>query len=300
MEENPPHRPAYDRTLEDIGNIVEFGHVNTRVPDPSLATLFYVSGLGLTRDPYLMTGTDNMWINVGLAQFHLPTGAPQVTRGTVGLVLPDLHALRRRLDRVAPLLAGTAFAWTERDSALEVTCPWGNRIRCHAPAASFGPMVLGMPYVAFDAPPGSAATIARFYRDVLGAAAHVGHDRTGTFASIAAGPLARLIYRESEAPLGPFDGHHIQISLADFSLPYRKLLARGLISEESDQHQYRFQALVDPDSGESVLELEHEVRSMRHPLFARPLINRDATISNRDYATGRETQAWSAPAATSR
>ena len=31
-------------------------------------------GLGLTRDPYLMTGVGNMWINVGRSQFHLPTG----------------------------------------------------------------------------------------------------------------------------------------------------------------------------------------------------------------------------------
>ena len=68
----------YDRAAEDIGNVVTLEHVNTRVPDQQLATLFYVTGLGLTRDPYLMTGVGNMWINVGRSQFHLPTGKAQV------------------------------------------------------------------------------------------------------------------------------------------------------------------------------------------------------------------------------
>ena len=49
---------SYDRAAEDLGNIVALEHVNTRIPDQQLATAFYVSGLGLTRDPYLMTGTD--------------------------------------------------------------------------------------------------------------------------------------------------------------------------------------------------------------------------------------------------
>jgi len=55
----------FDRTAEDLGNIVALEHVNVLVPDQGLATLFYVSGLGLTRDPYMMTSTDNMWVNVG-------------------------------------------------------------------------------------------------------------------------------------------------------------------------------------------------------------------------------------------
>ena len=69
-------------------------------------------------------------------------------------------------------------------------------------------------------------------------------------ARIGAGQDTVLIYRETDAALPAFDGHHIQISLADFSGPHRRLLARGLITEESDQHQYRFQVLADPASGE--------------------------------------------------
>ena len=90
----------YDRTIEDIGNVVTLEHVNTRVPDQQLATLFYATGLGLTRDPYLMTGVGNMWMNVGRSQFHLPTGNPQVLRGYTALVIPNRETLVRRLASV--------------------------------------------------------------------------------------------------------------------------------------------------------------------------------------------------------
>ena len=64
----------FDRAAEDLGNSIHLEHVNVQVPDQRLATLFYVTGLGLTRDPYLMVSDTNMWINVGRSQFHLPSG----------------------------------------------------------------------------------------------------------------------------------------------------------------------------------------------------------------------------------
>lgn len=92
----------YDRSIEDVGNIVGLEHVNLRVEDQGLATLFYISGLGLTRDPYMMTSIDNMWVNVGRSQFHLPTGTPsQRLRGRVGLVVDDREALLKNLDVAA-------------------------------------------------------------------------------------------------------------------------------------------------------------------------------------------------------
>ena len=65
----------FDRAAEDLGNSIHFEHVNVTIPDQRLATLFYVAGLGLTRDPYLMVSDTNMWVNVGRSQFHLPTAA---------------------------------------------------------------------------------------------------------------------------------------------------------------------------------------------------------------------------------
>ena len=87
----------FDRAAEDLGNSIHFEHVNVQVPDQHLATLFYVTGLGLTRDPYLMVSDTNMWINVGRSQFHLPSGKPQVVRGHTGLVIEGRDALLNRL-----------------------------------------------------------------------------------------------------------------------------------------------------------------------------------------------------------
>src|ERR1700756_3716014 len=101
------NEPRYDRSAEDVGNIVGLGHVNTAIPKQRLSTLFYVSGLGLTRDPFMMTGTDNMWINVGRSQFHLPPARAEVLRGVTGLVLPDREALLARLARLRDPLKDT-------------------------------------------------------------------------------------------------------------------------------------------------------------------------------------------------
>ena len=103
----------FDRMAEDMGNSVALEHVNVTVPDQQLATLFYNSGLGLTRDPYIMTGLENMWMNVGRSQFHLPTQKKaQVLRGHTGLVLPDRAALPKRLSTVKERLQHTHFSVT--------------------------------------------------------------------------------------------------------------------------------------------------------------------------------------------
>ena len=265
----------FKRSTQDVGNIVEFGHVNLRVPDQQQAIIFYVMGLGLTRDPYLRTGIDNAWINVGCCQFHLPTGPAQILRGVTGLVMPDLDALMARLAGVQPLLKGTKFAFNRSDEGVDVTCPWGNRVRVHAPdAARFGAMTLGMPYVEIDTAPGTAEGIARFYTDILSAVTRTGSDTRGRLVHITTGPAQSLIYRETARELPPYDGHHLQIAVADFSAVHGRLLARGLITEESNASQYRFQDITDLATGQVLATIEHEVRSMRHPLFARALVNR--------------------------
>ena len=288
-------KSSFDRAAEDLGNVVALEHVNVTVPDQHVATVFYVTGLGLTRDPFLMTGTQNMWINAGRCQFHLPRNQPQVVRGHVGLVMPDRKALVRRLTKVQKYLEGTRFGFAEREGFVEATCPWGNRIRCYEPDPRFGAITLGIPYVEFDIPAGRAGGIARFYQKVIGTSAKVAEDEGGRYARVAVGIGQHLIFRETDQPLPPYDGHHVQVYVADFSGPYRKLLKRGLITEESDQHQYRFKDLVEPETGEVLYTIEHEVRSMKHPIYLRPLVNRNPAQSNLDYAPGYDGWNWGMP-----
>lgn len=288
-------KPRFDRTVEDLGNVVGLEHVNTRVPDQHLATLFYVTGLGLTRDPYLMTGVTNMWINVGRSQFHLPTGKPQVLRGRTALVMPGRQALLERLDAVRAPLAATKFAFDPHPDYVAATCPWGNELRIFEPAARFGRMMLGIPYVEFDVPRGAADGIARFYRQIIGTQARIVEDKGKVSAQVVVGADQSLVYTEADRTHGPFDGHHVAIYISDFSGPYKRLGERGLVSQEDDQHQYRFKDIVDPDSGKVLFTIEHEVRSLRHPLYGRPFVNRNPAQSNRQFAAGYEALSWSMP-----
>lgn len=278
--------PHYDRSAEDVGNIVQLEHVNLSHDDNAKAVLFYLVGLGLTRDPYVVVGLENMWVNIGRSQIHLPARGPQRLRGTLGLVMPDLAALAERLERVAPRLKGTQFAFTASEDGVDAVCPWGNRFRIHA--AVPGGMSLGLPYVRFDVPRNTAEGIARFYRQVLGAPVAVGLLDGAPAATVVAGPAQRLIFRETDAALPPYDGHHLQVYVADFSGPHAKLAARGLITEESGQYQYRFETLFDPTDGRTLFDIQHEVRSLTHPLRGRELVNRDPAQSNGAYTPNRD------------
>jgi len=278
----------FDRTQEDLGNSIHLEHVNVQVPDQRLATLFYVTGLGLTRDPYLMVSDTNMWVNVGRSQFHLPTGTAQVLRGHTALIIPGRKALLDRLASVASKLAGTAFAYGENNDHVEATCPWGNRVRCFEPdAARFGRITLGMPYVEFEVPKGTAKGFCAFYPEIMGIKAEL-KNGDAAVARVKVGKDQYLQFRETDQLQPNYDGHHVQIYITDFSGPHRRLSERGLISQEDNQYQYRFREIVDPADGRHLFTVEHEVRSATHPMYLRPLVNRNPAQTNRTYAPGHD------------
>lgn len=279
----------FDRADQITGNIVHFEHVNVTVPDPIKATIFWIMGMGFTRDPYLMVGVDNMWANIGMQQFHLPTRAPQVLRGVTGIVVPDLESLRARLDQVKPRLEGTLFKWENDDKHVNVTCPWGNKLRVHSPGPQWGDMTLGAPYVEFTVAPGTAYKIGRFYEEIMGAPAQMVECRGANAAKVRiGGQYISFIFRETNDPIPAYDGHHVAIYISDFHGPYKKLMDRGLISMESHDYEWRFIKIVDLDSNECIFEIEHEVRSMTNPLYMRPLVNRNANQQQRTYQRGKD------------
>ena len=283
----------YDRDAQVIGNIVHLEHFNVCIPDQRLATLFYVVGLGGTRDPYLFTGLENMWVNFGRTQCHLPSRSvpprAEVLRGTAGFVVPSLDELEKRLEhagnemkRVVP--GETRFSWKRKGDVVEATCPWGNRVRCHAPSPEFGRTELGLVYVDFDVPQGTTEGIARFYNEVMKAPASAAKGR----ATVSVGRNQRLIFSETAKPQPEYDNHHIQIYIADFAAPYHWLKERDLISMETDANEWRFQWIIDPKDGRKLFQIEHETRSMKHHLFGRPLVNRNHGITNMTYVLGAD------------
>src|SRR5947209_2977016 len=71
----------------------------------------------------------------------------------------------------------------------------------------------------------------------------------GRIARVAVGDGQVFAFRETTRPIPAYDRHHVQVYIADFSGPYRRLKERGLVTEESSQHQYRFENILDLDSG---------------------------------------------------
>jgi hypothetical protein len=283
---------TFDRAAEDLGNSIHLEHVNVTIPDQRVASLFYGAGLGLTRDPYLQVMDDNMWMNAGRSQFHLPTGPAQVLRGKTGIVIEGREALLNRLAAVKPRLADTKFAFAEHNDYVQATCPWGNTVRLHEPDATrFGRINLGIPYVEFDVPAGTAKGIARFYREMIEAPAEVVNG-DGTTAKVTVGKQQYLLFRETDKPLPDYDEHHVQIYVVNFSGPHKRLGERGLVNREDNQFQYRFRDIVDLDSGKHLFTIEHEVRCLTHPMFMRPLVNRNPVQTARNYANGYDQVSW--------
>ena len=219
-----------------------------------------------------------------------------VLRGNIMIVTPSRAALLANLASVQELLKGTEFNFSEHTDHVLVTCPWGNRLKCYEPAPEFGPISLGMPSIEMLVDHGSAEPIAHFYREIMHAKAITGKDHAGVFARVSVGPSQALIYREADSTdKRPYDNHHLQIYIADFSGPYNRLKARNLISREDSVHQYRFTDVIDLGSGKVLHHIEHEIRSLMHPLYARPLINRNAAQNIRNFIPGQEAYVWTLP-----
>src|SRR3954468_15944874 len=202
---NAPEKLKYDRATQDVGNIVHLEHYNCCIDDQRLAVLFYVVGLGATRDPYIFTGLENIWLNFGRTQVHMPSRAvPPKTerlRGTAGFVVPSLDELAKRLQYAGEEMnrvvgSSGEFSFEKKKDCIEATDPWGTRVRCHAPSAEYGPTELALAYVDFDVPPGTVDGIARFYNEIMKAPARV----AGSQASVSVGKHQKLLFTETKKP----------------------------------------------------------------------------------------------------
>ena len=104
----------FDRSAEDVGNILALEHLNLTVPEPRDCARFYVSGLGFTRDPYMDFGVlnfNNMWVNVRRPTIPFAgREAAAVPRTTSVSTCRDLDQLRWRLEHVGKSLKDTRSA----------------------------------------------------------------------------------------------------------------------------------------------------------------------------------------------
>jgi hypothetical protein len=149
-------------------------------------------------------------------------------------------------------------------------------------------MTVGLPYVEVLVKSGTAAGIAQFYQEVMKAPATVMRNKKGAVAQVRVGRNQLLCFHETAEEIPAYDGHHIAVYIANFSGPHTFLKEKGLITQESDAHQYRFQDIVHPETGQQLCVIEHEVRSLFHPMWGRELVNRNPAQNIFSYARGRD------------
>ena len=258
----------------ELGNFTHFEHVNLRVPDHYLATLFFIEGLGLTRDPMRMVSVRNMWANSGKQQFHLPLGEAKPFAGEIGLTVPSLAAALQTLKRIAPQLKDTEFDCQEDGKTLLTHSPWGHCIRLHEAGELSGVLPQALPYVTFWVPVGTAAGIGAFYQDVLGVPARVRKNGRLHKASINVGVNQHFHFVEKRDLTLTEHPNHVAVYLTRYQTVYAELKRRNLLLAPDKNEQFRFARIIDPQSGELLFEFEHEMRSLYHPDFLKPLVNR--------------------------
>lgn len=256
-----------DISLE-VRGVVWLEHVNLVTGGRELAEVFYLEGLGLTRDPTRDPASSVMWVNVGSRQqFHLqdPTkeDAAQAVDGCIGLALPDLAALTGRLRAVSPRLSepevpGSRFAFADLGGTVVVDCPWGNRFfvySCAAEAAAPSPgrppkrartvmeaahehldscMAVrneaGIRFVHWRC--ADAGRASRFYEEVFGCV--VWRAAGSAIAAVCVGPSVHLVFSSAPAARGGeaaqrARGVHICVYTSEFQRAHDRLRERGLI-----------------------------------------------------------------------
>ena len=259
----------------EVGGIVHLEHLNFPVADYDLVSVFFMAGLGLTRDPFTRVDETNMAVNVGMQQFHFPRQQTGILpmHGVIGLITPELDAVKARCDALARegAFEGTSYHYTAGSDFHEIVSPFGVRLRLHPTGSLPFPRVLGLPYVELPVPAGCAAGIGRFYQQIMQAPVTF----EGSAVQVTMGPYQWVRFVETEGLAnydnGPF---HIAYYVSRYSSVFDTISGRGGKIGGGGDQVFFFDDLFDPDTGKDVFAFGNEVRSFYHVDFMRPLVNR--------------------------
>ena len=68
--------------------------------------------------------------------------------------------------------------------------------------------------------------------------------------------------------------NHVAIYVTRYQEMYQQFKAKKLLMRPDVEEQFRFDRMANPRSGKVVFTFEHEVRSLYHPDYLKPLANR--------------------------
>ena len=214
---------TFDRAAEDLGNSIHLEHVNVQVPDQRLAQLFYAVGLGLTRDPYLMV-VRHQHVDQCRAQ-----PVPSADRQGAGRARPHRAGDLRPRGAARPPHRACAASSTARSSASASTTTTSRRSVRGAIACAATSRTQSASGASRSASRTSSSTCrsAARRRSRPSIRRSWARPRTvqngdGTVTRVQMGKNQYLQFRETDAPQPAFDGHHVQMYIANFSGPVRE------------------------------------------------------------------------------
>jgi hypothetical protein len=265
--------------LPEIGGIVHLEHFNFEMLEHEWATLFFMNGLGLTRDPYKRTDETNMGVNIGLQQLHLPRRgrATPPFIGEIGLMVPGVRVVEARLERLANLgkFEGSVYEILESaEEELLVRSPWGVVIRLLEAGSVPFSKPLGLVYVDIPVRPGLAKPLTDFYKKVMAAPVQVQKIDGETTAVVNMGPYQFVRYRERKLKDYNLHDFHIAYYVTHYNTIREKAIKAEALMGDGVGQLFFCRGPFDPKTGEPILDFVQEVRSIYHPDFMRPLVNR--------------------------
>ena len=289
-----------ERETLDVRGIIFTEHINLVVGSKDFATYFYLDFLGFTKDAgnsfHVNLGQQQFHLAEGDAQRIAGSiGLVVPSLDTLRLRIPA--ALEQLKDTQFSLQS-------DDNDCITLTCPWGNTIHLygvdddrvessgdssrkmvnlHVGAYGAHRMAIrgnpGIRYIEIACPMNKAPAVANFYREMLGCTV-VENDRT---AMVCVGPGIHLVFIESEKltleATSAMEGVHICFYTADFKGLYERLAERDIIwtnprflyldscdtwEDAEASRTLRFKDVIDLQTGEKILELEHETRPLRH------------------------------------
>ena len=107
-------------------------------------------------------------------------------------------------------LSKTKFSFSRKKQFIDVSCPWGNQIRVHAPNEKFGNVEIGLPYVEFFVPKNSAGKLVNFYQEIFGAKASIGKRHGKTCAEVTTGTSQYVYFIETNEKQNLLKNLHLQ------------------------------------------------------------------------------------------
>eukprot|EP01064_Diplonema_japonicum_P032525 TRINITY_DN6140_c0_g2_i1.p1 TRINITY_DN6140_c0_g2~~TRINITY_DN6140_c0_g2_i1.p1 ORF type:complete len:281 (+),score=21.88 TRINITY_DN6140_c0_g2_i1:44-844(+) len=257
-------------------------HVNIEVTDAQVAQRFFelLGCVKAARGP-----ESTLHMNCGaVTQFHLPVGEGQKWRGTVAIGYRNQADIEKKTEAVRSEGYDVAH-----DGC--VTGPGGNLFKF---MVSKGEMESkgtrtgsktgegyphGIVQCTVEVPWGTSPKIARFYKNVFRFAVEEADARC----CVKAGPhnCQNLTFFETDSP-APTNGEHFCFYTPDVLDTFRRCEALKLVEvnprfvhvdsslsegDVASSHAFRTFSIVDLDTQEPILELEHEIRGNLHPSY---------------------------------